>query len=419
MLVSRKNIPTDSIIKSDFIKLNPVKYFELLEVEPNAPQIAIINALSKYRFVCAALSRRTGKTYVANIIGQLLALYPGKHILIISPNYKLSQISFDLQRQLIKRFGIEVLKDNNKDSVIELTNGSTIRMGSVNQVDSVVGRSYDLIIFDEAALTNAGEAAFNIALRPTLDKPNSRALFISTPRGRNNYFSRFYQRGFSDNYKEWASIHATYKDNPRAVLDDIEEARLSMSDAEFRQEYEADFTIYEGKIYNFDVECIREFDIKFDEVIAGLDVGYKDPTAFLVIGLKDDKYYVIDEYLSSENTTAQHAAAIKNLTKKYGIEMIYIDAAAAQFAADLAGEYDIETVRAKKSILDGINHVAALVDRDNLIVHPRCMHTIAALDGYQWDSSSSKEKPLHSKESHIADALRYAVYSHVTGSGVF
>jgi hypothetical protein len=27
-------------------------------------------------------------------------------------------------------------------------------MGSINQVDSVVGRSYDLIIFDEAALTD-------------------------------------------------------------------------------------------------------------------------------------------------------------------------------------------------------------------------------------------------------------------------
>ena len=165
----------------------------------------------KYRFVCAAVSRRQGKTYIANIIGQLVSLVPNSNILIMSPNYALSQISFDLQRNLIKHFDLEVAKDNAKDKVIELTNGSTIRMGSVNQVDSCVGRSYDLIIFDEAALAD-GRDAFNVALRPTLDKDNSKAIFISTPRGKNNWFSDFFFRGFSDEFKEWASIRATYKD---------------------------------------------------------------------------------------------------------------------------------------------------------------------------------------------------------------
>ena len=53
----------------------------------------------------------------------------------MSPNYSLSQISFDLQRNLIKHFDLEVLRDNAKDKVIELSNHSTIRMGSINQVD--------------------------------------------------------------------------------------------------------------------------------------------------------------------------------------------------------------------------------------------------------------------------------------------
>ena len=72
---------------------------ELLGVEPLPSQVAIINAINnpKYRFVCAALSRRQGKTYIANIIGQLVSLVPGSNILIMSPNYALSQISFDLQ----------------------------------------------------------------------------------------------------------------------------------------------------------------------------------------------------------------------------------------------------------------------------------------------------------------------------------
>ena len=221
-----------------FIKLPITQYMDLLGITPNSSQMALINAVNspKYRFVCAALSRRQGKTYITNVIGQLVSLVPGSNILIMSPNYSLSQISFDLQRNLIKHFDLEVTKDNAKDKVIELSNGSTIRMGSVNQVDSTVGRSYDLIIFDEAALAD-GRDAFNVALRPTLDKENSKAVFISTPRGRNNWFAEFWNRGFSDEFQDWCSIKATYHENPRISDNDIHEAKKAMSSAEFAQEY--------------------------------------------------------------------------------------------------------------------------------------------------------------------------------------
>jgi phage terminase large subunit-like protein len=185
--VSRQDIITDKLVKfqseTRFLKLPASSYLELLGISPLPSQKAIINAVNnpKYRFVVAAISRRQGKTYIANIIGQIVALIPNSNILIMSPNYSLSQISFDLQRTLIKHFDLEVTRDNAKDKIIELANGSSIRMGSVNQVDSCVGRSYDLIIFDEAALAD-GEEAFNVALRPTLDKDNSKALFISPPR---------------------------------------------------------------------------------------------------------------------------------------------------------------------------------------------------------------------------------------------
>ena len=228
--VSRTDIVSNSFMdfptSERFIKLPIDSYLDLLGITPNSSQTALINAVNnpKYRLVCAAISRRQGKTYIANVIGQLVSLVPGSNILIMSPNYSLSQISFDLQRGLIKHFDLEVTKDNAKDKVIELSNGSTIRMGSVNQVDSSVGRSYDLIIFDEAALAD-GKDAFNVALRPTLDKINSKAVFISTPRGRNNWFADFYHRGFSEEFSDWASIRATYHENPRFSDDDIKEAK--------------------------------------------------------------------------------------------------------------------------------------------------------------------------------------------------
>lgn len=430
--ISRADIISDEILElqseTRFLKLPIEPYLELLAVTPLPSQKAIINAInnSKYRFVCAAVSRRQGKTYIANIIGQLVSLVPNSNILIMSPNYQLSQISFDLQRNLIKHFDLEVAKDNAKDKVIELTNGSTIRMGSVNQVDSCVGRSYDLIIFDEAALAD-GKDAFNVALRPTLDKENSKAIFISTPRGRNNWFAEFFDRGFNDEFPEWCSIRATYRDNPRMSPSDIAEAKKSMSDAEFRQEYEADFNTYEGQIWNFDHEkCIVNNEVletRRMDVFAGLDVGYRDPTAFCVIAYDwdDEVYYVLDEYLDAEKTTEQHAMVIRDMIEKYDIDYVYIDSAAQQTRYDFAQNYDITTINAKKSVLDGIAHVAGIVDNDKLMVDQRCAEVLSCLDQYQWDPNPNlaKEKPKHNRASHMADALRYALYSFETSSSGF
>ena len=390
--------------------------------------MAIINAVNnpKYRFVCAAVSRRQGKTYIANIIGQLISLVPNSNILIMSPNYSLSQISFDLQRNLIKHFDLEVKRDNAKDKVIEMSNGSTIRMGSVSQVDSCVGRSYDLIIFDEAALAD-GKDAFNVALRPTLDKPGSKAIFISTPRGRNNWFAEFFYRGYEEDFSEWCSIKATYKDNPRMTVQDIEEAKKGMSEAEFKQEYEADFNQFEGQVWNFNHEkCVgtyKEMDLRQMDIFAGLDVGYRDPTAFCVIAYDwdDEVYYVLDEYFDAERTTEQHAREIQLMIDKWDIDYIYIDAAAAQTRFDFAQQYDISTINAKKSILDGIAKVAAVVDNNFLMVDSSCTEVLTSLDQYQWDPNPNlaKEKPKHNRASHMADALRYALYSFETSNSGF
>ena len=406
-----------------FIKLPIEGYMNLLGITPNTSQTGIINAINnpKYRFVTAAVSRRQGKTYIANIIGQLITLVPGANVLLMSPNYSLSQISFELQRQLIKHFDLEVVRDNAKDKVIELSNHSTIRMGSVNQVDSVVGRSYDLIIFDEAALVD-GRDAFNVALRPTLDKENSKAIFISTPRGRNNWFAEFWYRGFSDDFPEWCSIKATYHENPRISEQDIVEAKRTMSESEFNQEYMADFNVFEGQVWSFNQETqckdLTEIDTTNMDVFAGMDVGYRDPTAFCVMAYDWDKetFYLLDEYFDSERTTEQHAMEIRKLVDKWNIDYIYIDSAAQQTRFDFAQNYDITTINAKKSVLDGIGHVAGIVDNDKLFVHQRCNESLTCLDQYQWDPNPNllREKPKHNYASHMADAIRYALYSFET-----
>lgn len=412
-----------------FIKLPIKKYLDLISFTPNGPQRAIVNALNNpaYRFICAAISRRLGKTEIANIVGHLITLVPGCSVLIMSPNYSLSQISFERQEYYLKKSGVVVTKSNIKDRILELEGGSTVRLGSVNQADSVVGRSYDFIIFDEAALTSEGEKAFDQQLRPTLDKPGAKALFISTPRGKKNWFAKFFFRGYSSEYPEWVSIKADYRENTRAIMKDIMEAKKSMSSSLFRQEYEADFSVFEGQIYKFDpeksMESLENLNRYELDIFGGMDIGFKDPTALVVLGYDHHTklYYAFDEYLNSERTSDQHAEVVKTFMAKYDFDTIYIDSSAAQTRYDWAYDHDIPTIGAKKSVNDGIAFVQSIIENDRLIVDPRCENLLATLDQYRWDDNQNLivQKPEHDQYSHMADALRYGLYSHTTSSGVY
>ena len=428
MIVSREYINYNELeefpLKERFLKLPVNKFFNVQGIEPIAPQIAMINAINdpRHRFVVGCLSRRTGKTFASNHIAFLKALEPGTQILIISPNYSLSNISWNEQIKLLKEHDIETEKMNAKDKEIFLANGSMIKLGSISQANSAVGRSYDLILFDEAALDPKGVDAFNIQLRPTLDKNNSKAIFISTPRG-TNYFHDFYQRGFSLEYPRWASVHSTWKDNPRTSEEDIKEARNSMSRAEFKQEYEADFTTFEGQIYEgFDedkhVRDLSDMDFthaRFDTLM-GIDAGYKDPTAAVLFhyDTESDIFYCNWEYLDGQATTEKHAKVLYDVYEQNDIDMIFCDSAAAQFRHDLAAMYDLPSYGAHKSVLDGIAYVQGLVETGKLIVDPSCKEMLDMLRNYRWDPRPEliKPKPVHDQFSHMADAVRYALYTY-------
>jgi len=76
--------------------------------------------------------------------------------------------------------------------------------------------------------------------------------------------------------------------------------------------------------------------------------------------------------------------------------------------------YDISTINANKSLLDGIGYVASLTDNNRLFIDKKCTQTIEAFSNYRWDARENliKEKPVHDEYSHPADAIRYACYSH-------
>lgn len=428
MEVSRPGLVLDHIVVPDdswFIfgeqKINVARFAGMLGYkELIMPQIGLINAYldTRYRFIVGCLSRRTGKTIAANIIAAIVALFPNTNILVICPNYSLANISWDLQIKYFQQMGIKLAKCNVRDREIVTEHGSMVKLASADRADSAVGRSYDLIIFDEAALHEKGKDVFDIALRPTLDKVTSKCLFISTPRG-DNYFKEFYDRGFSQDFPSWISLHSTYRDNPRAVESDILEAKKSMSVAKFSQEYEAMFTSFEGQAFlTFDDDNITDhLDYPFYEYVLGVDVGFRDPTACVVLGLyKDDdgitNAVCVETWQEVGRSTAAIAEMLRRTIDKWEAECVYIDAAAAQTKYDLAEIYDITCINAQKSIIEGVSFMNMLIDSKRLKILNQCDLLITSLRNIQWDTKSEREKLVHNKYIHLIDALRYVAYSH-------
>jgi PBSX family phage terminase large subunit len=406
-------------MSNQFFKIPVDKLLQKLPkpVTFNQGQQAMIDGLNSKRFWVHIAGRRTGKSYAAALLAFAKLLEPGQQVMVVAPNFTLSSIIWDYVTDLIKQMNIEVDKFNQKDKVVKLINGSIFRLLSANNRDSLVGRAANLLIIDEAAIIPDDEY-FLRDLRPALSTfQDSRCLWISTPRGKGNYLYNYYMRGENpEEYPEWGSAIYTWRSNPLLSEKDIAEAKKTMTRALFAQEYECEWTTTESQIYEYLDEDKHKGDYqttRFVEVIAGLDVGYRDENVFVVIGFDGERYYVIDEYVSKESTTSELASVIQEKIEEWRIDSIYIDSAAQQVKADFAYDYDIPTNNAIKSVNDGITFLQTLVEHDKLrFDNDGGSHTFHAMSSYKWNQSTDIPKPVHDWASHPCDAVRYAIYTH-------
>lgn len=411
-------------MKKSFFKLPIEKILDKLPqaVTFNASQLDMIEGLESNRFWVHVSARRTGKSYAAAILAFAKLLEPGQQVMVVAPNFSLSSIIWDYVTDLIKKLGIETEQYNQKDKVVKLINGSVFRLLSANNRDSLVGRAANLLIIDEAAIIPSDEY-FVRDLRPALSTfHDSRCLWISTPRGKGNYLYDYYMRGQSDEYENWGSAVHTWRSNPRLSEADVTEARNAMTRALYLQEYECEWTSTEAQIFEGIDEEKHLGDyrgLSFNEVFAGLDVGYRDDNVLVVVGTDGKRYYVLDEYVSKESTTSELASIIQQKIDEWDIESIYIDSAAQQAKADFAYDYDINTTNAIKSVNDGITFIQNLIEKDRLFFDiDGSKHTFYAMNAYKWNPRTDQPKPLHDWASHPCDAVRYAIYTHDRMSSV-
>lgn len=195
--------------------------------KPHINQRQILECDTRFRVVMCG--RRFGKSELAQIELTMEAI-KGNQVAYITPTYLLAKTFFG---QLIKTLPFP---HNKADLNMQFPNNGRVEFFTGERMDNLRGRKFHLVVVDEAAFQPNLQEGWNNAIRPTLTDYKGRALFLSTPRGKDFFYSLSMRSGEPD----WQTFKFTTYDNPYIDPKEIDEARRQLPDAVFRQEYLAD-----------------------------------------------------------------------------------------------------------------------------------------------------------------------------------
>ena len=226
------------------------------------------------------IGRQFGKSLLAT--NQLLkwALNePNTTTAWVSPIFRQAKKVFD---DIDRAFGNNQQIFKKKDGtnlVMNFINGSSIQFFSAERYDNIRGFTFDYLVCDEFAFMD--EQAWTEVLRATVLVRGKKVLLISTPKGKNHFYKMFMLDGINEQYK---SFRMTSYDNPIINPTEIDDARLTLPDHVFRQEYLAEFI--DGGAGLFNSPKVNDNPQITNRYYAGVDIGRVDD--YTVISIFND-----------------------------------------------------------------------------------------------------------------------------------
>ena len=191
-----------------------------------------------HRFKVVAAGRRCGKSRLSavTLLIEGLNCPDGSSVMYVAPTLGQARtIIWDLLHEL----GRPVIKSSHVNNLeITLINGRKILVRGADNPDSLRGVSLTYLVLDECAFVK--QDVWEKILRAALSDKKGRALFISTPSGRNWFYDTF-KLGQESSDDEWKSWHFTTQDNETIDPKEIEAAKRTLSSFAFKQEYLSSF----------------------------------------------------------------------------------------------------------------------------------------------------------------------------------
>lgn len=321
----------------NLIRWSPLGYWDengvFLE-KKHEPQVQILNSFnSQAEKIIIEAGTRFGKTQIASYLAiktflQGLADIKKKKkdsikIWIVAPSYELSKKVFE---NIVKWFLTIHPKSAGSVSYrpfpqIKIAEGVWIQGKSATEPESLLGEELDLIVIDEASRIKRD--IWEGYLFARLTSRRGRLVAISTPFGQNWFHEEYLkakEKGSGFNFKTI--------ENPYFPPDKYEEARKTLPERVFKQEFEASALPDAASVFRGVREIINEDSLEEPKLgrryIIGVDLGkYEDFTVLTTIDRSFKRVVTIDRF--KEISYSFQKARIMALAQKYNNAKLVVD----------------------------------------------------------------------------------------------
>ncbi|MDE2100397.1 MAG: hypothetical protein KGL39_24305 [Patescibacteria group bacterium] len=390
----------------------------IIPYSPRPLQLSIHESLKRFNvLVC---HRRFGKSVLS--INQLIKValscdLPNPRCAYIAPLFAQAKtVAWDYLKHYTSV--IPGVVKNEAELRVDLPNGARISLYGADNPDRLRGLYHDCVVLDEYA--DMSPRMWAEVIRPALSDRHGQAIFIGTPKGRNQFWE-IYEQARKD--EKWYS--ALYRASETNIIspEELADARASMSEEQYAQEFECSFqaaligAYYSREIADLEAEG-RVTKVSYDKLLpvyTAWDLGMDDSTAIWFAQLAGTEIRIIDYYENSGCGLDHYVRVLKEKPYIYKEHYLPHDTRVRELGSGRSRVETLEslglspTVLDASSVEDGINAVRLIL--------PRCWFDedktapgLEALRQYQREfddkTRTFKNRPRHDWTSHASDGFR-------------
>jgi hypothetical protein len=323
-----------------------------------------------------------------------------------------------------------IVAKNEVFRVVRTVNSGEVAFNTIatkQAADNARGSGYDFVVIDEAAMCPHLEYVWNNVVRPMLTDRKGDAWVMSTPKGRTGYFWQLYTDAQSR--ADWTTFRGSAYDNPFVHHPDIEEARLTMHDVDFRQEYLGEFVDKTSNpfAYGFDANVhVRPCHYDPEEALyVSFDFNV-DPMTALVAQLDRGftKFHVLREYRLQNSDVFEVCKRIKTDYPDAFFQITGDASGKARSTTSKRTNYDIirgvlqvgfgqmrqpqsnPSIDNTRTLLNGL-----LKHHPDFRLDPSCTYLVDDLKYVEVNAMGDIDKAKDKHRTHLLDCLRYLAWT--------
>lgn len=386
-------------------------------------QLAFIDDLAKFKV--ARCTRRAGKSVAGGSYLELEALAtPDTNCLYTALTRRSAKnIMWKLLKQHNRKFKLGA-KFNETELSVLYPNNSTIQCIGINDLaaaEALRGQAFKVIVLDESA--SYGQH-FNYIideiLTPCLLDMDGTLCMIGTPNAACK--GPFFDADVGEQKNAYSQHHWTLFENPH-----VPNATSWLESYRKRKRWSTDNPIYQREWLGLWVRSLSSLVYRFDSeknlgvrpenlginwrYIMGVDLGYNDATAFVVLAYSESSpdLYVVDTFKKVNMLPSEVSDMVGVYNDKYKPSAIVCDTGGLGKAIveEMRIRYPLTMKAAeKKNKFEYVELLNSDLFEGHIKIDPELRDLRDEVEMLQWDENRKKEDPRF--ENHLCDAFLYA-----------